>query len=173
MVWGSNPSRDKGFSFSSTMPQPSLGLTQAPIQWLSGVLFPKVLSNLSMRLTAHHYLLSWPRMSGVVPPPPWCLYSVDRYSFIFCYEGGRWREFIVAPGRGCIWNATAFRMLWMFYERYKRLENMHHCISLLIAVFFTADTWLFKQNKPRSVFFLYWQGKMFLFTLYKMIVDML
>jgi Mg/Co/Ni transporter MgtE len=65
---------------------------------------------------------------------------VDRYSFIFCYEGGRWREFIVAAGSGCIWNVTAFRILWMFYEKYKRLEIMHHFISLLIAVFLSADT---------------------------------
>jgi len=130
------------------MPHPSLGLTQAPapIQWLPGVLFPKVLSNLSMRLTTHLCLLSWPRMSGVIPPLPWCLHGVDRYSFIFCYEGGRWRELIVAAGSRWIWNVTAFRMLWMFYEKYKRLENMHHCISLLIAVFLGADTWLSRKN---------------------------
>jgi hypothetical protein len=45
---------------------------------------------------------------------------VDRDSFVLCYEGRRWREFIVAAaaaGSRCIWNVTAFRMLWMFSER--------------------------------------------------------
>jgi len=32
---------------------------------------------------------------------------MDRDSFIFCYEGGRWREFIIAAaaaGSRCMWN---------------------------------------------------------------------
>jgi hypothetical protein len=61
--------------------------------------------------------------------------------------GGRWREFIVpsaATGSRCIWNITAVRLPWTFYEKCKRLEKIYHCISLL-----SADTSLFKQENPR------------------------
>ena len=80
---------------------------------VTGALFPKVLSSLSMRLTTHLYLLSCPRMSGIYTFTP-LMHLQCGHSFVFCYEGGRWREFIVAAaaaGSRCIWNVTAFRML--------------------------------------------------------------
>jgi hypothetical protein len=68
---------------------------------------------------------------------PDALMGVDRDSFISRYVGGKWREFIVlsaAAGSRSIWNITTVRMLWMFYEKYKRLEKMYH--------YFIAHCWI-------------------------------
>jgi hypothetical protein len=57
MVWGLNPSRDKGFFFlhnALTFSMADAG--SYPV--VTGALFPKVLNSLSMRLTTHLYLLS-------------------------------------------------------------------------------------------------------------------
>jgi hypothetical protein len=140
IVWGLNPSSDKGFPPHSALTFSGADTGSYPV--VTGALFPKVLSSQSMRLTTHPYLLSWPRMSGIYTFTP-MIHLQCGQSFIFCYEGGRWREFIVAAAAAisrCIWNVTALRMLWMFYEKYRRLKNMCHCISLLIAVFLSAET---------------------------------
>jgi len=94
---------------------------------------------------------------------------VDRNSFILCYEGGRWKEFIVAAGSRCIWNITAFRMLWMFYEKTEEYASLYFIANCCISQ--CRHDCLSRKNQ--EFFFLYWQGKMFLFTLDKMIVNLL
>lgn len=106
--------------FSSHSARTFSGIDAGSYPVVTGALFPKVLHSLSTRLTTHIYLLSWPRMNGIYTFTP-LIHLQCGHGFIFCCEVGRWRELIVAAAAGsrCIWNVTAFRMLWMFYESTK------------------------------------------------------
>jgi hypothetical protein len=46
---------------------------------------------------------------------------------------GRWKEFIVAAGSRCIWNVTAFRMLWMFYEKTEEYASLYFIANCCIS----------------------------------------
>jgi hypothetical protein len=71
-VWGSNPSRDKGFFFLHNALTSGVDAGSYPV--VTGVLFLKVLSSLSMRLTTH--------LSVVMTKYVWSLYlhSPDAFT---------------------------------------------------------------------------------------------
>jgi hypothetical protein len=71
------PDRGRGFFFFVSASRPALGPTQPPIQWVPGVLSPKVKRGRGMTLTTHPHLVPRLRMSrSYTSSPPMRLHGV-------------------------------------------------------------------------------------------------